>query len=109
MIGAVGIDRGRPFQACFHPRVEKDQQKYWHDQHIKKKQFQQGGLVLMYDSKFVKHLGKLHMHWLGPYLVNFITSGGIVQLQQLDGAMLPNLVNGIWLKPYRMGPEPHDA
>ena len=49
------------------------------------------------------------MHWLGPYLINSITSGGVVQLQQLDGAMLPNLVNGSRLKPYRMGPESRDA
>ena len=47
------------FIAGFHQRVEKDQQKAWHDRHIKNKQFQQGDLVLLYDSKFLKHLGKL--------------------------------------------------
>ena len=64
----------------FHQCVEKDRQKAWHDLHIKNKQFQQGDLVLLYDSKFLKHPGKLQMHWLGPYLVNSITSGGAVQL-----------------------------
>ena len=54
----------------------------------------------------MKHPDKLQMHWLGPYLINSITSGGVVQLQQLDGAMLPKLVNGSRLKPYRIGPEP---
>ena len=49
------------------------------------------------------------MHWLGPYLVNSINSAGAVQLQQLDGAMLPKLVNGSRLKPYRMGLEPCNA
>ena len=58
-------------------------------------------LVLLYDSKFIKHPGKLQMHWLGPYLVHSITYGGVVQLQQLDGAVLPTLVNGSRLKPYR--------
>ena len=61
--------------------------------------------MLLYDSKFMKHLGKLWMHWLGPYLVHSITFGGAVQLQELDGAVLLKLVNGSLLKPYRTGPE----
>ena len=56
----------------------KDQQKAWHDRHIKYKQFATGDLVLLYDSKFIKHPGKLQMHLLGPYLVQSITSGGAV-------------------------------
>ena len=91
--------------ARFHQRIEKDRQKAWHDLHIKNKQFQQGDLVLLYDNKFMKHLGKLQMHWLGPYIVHSITSGGAVQLQQLDGAVLPTFINGSRLKPYRMGSE----
>ena len=65
--------------------------------------------MLLYDSKFVKHLGKLQIHWLGPYVINFITEGGLVQLKQLSGAMLPKLVNGSWLKPYREGLVEHNA
>ena len=63
-----------------------------------------GDLVLLYDNKFIKHLGKLQMHWLGPYLFQSITYGSVVQLQQLDGTMLSKLINGSRLKPYRMGP-----
>ena len=63
----------------------------------------------MYDNKFMKHPSKLQMHWLGPYLINSITLGGAVQLKKLDGAMLPKIVNGSRLKPYRMGPDPRDA
>ena len=59
--------------------------------------------MLLYDSKFIKHPGKLQMHWLGPYLVLSITSGGVVQLQQLDGAMLSKLINGSRLNPNSMG------
>ena len=57
--------------------------------------------MLLYDNKFVKHLGKLQMHWLGAYVINFIIDGGVVQLKQLDDAMLPKLVNGNQIKPYR--------
>ena len=51
-------------------------------------------MVLLYESKFVKHLGKLKMHWLGPYVINFITEVGAIQLQHFNGAMFPKLVNG---------------
>ena len=66
----------------FHQCIEKDRQKAWHDCHIKNKQFTQGYLVMLYDIKFMKHPSKLQMHWLGPYLLHSINSGGAVQLQQ---------------------------
>ena len=59
--------------------------------------------MLLYDSKFIKHPSKLQMHWLGSYLVHSITTCSAVQLQQLDGAVLPTLVNGSHLNPYRSG------
>ena len=93
------------FIAGFHQQVAKDQQKASHDCHIKKKQFVIGDLVLLYDSKFIKHPCKLQVHQLGLYLVHSITSGGAVQLQQLDGAVLATLVNGSRLNPYSLGLE----
>ena len=59
--------------------------------------------MLLYNNKFMKHPGKLQMHWLGPYLVHSITSRDAVQLQQLDGAVLSMLVNRSHLNPYRAG------
>ena len=41
------------------------------------------------------------MHWLGPYVIHFITDRGAIKLKQLEGVLLPKLVNGIRLKPYR--------
>ena len=57
--------------------------------------------MLLYEIKFIKHPSKLQPHWLGPYLVQSITYGGAVQLQQLDGTMLSKLINGSRLKPYK--------
>ena len=91
------------FIAGFQQQVVKDRQKAWHDRHIKQKQFAIGDLVLLYNSKFIKHPGKLQMHQLGPYVVQSIRSGSAVQLQQLDGAMFLKLINGSHLKHYRMG------
>ena len=97
----IQLEEGH-FITGFHQQVVKDRQKAWHDCHIKKKQFVKGDLVLLYDSKLIKHPGKLQMHWLGLYLVHSITSGGAVQLQQLDGKVLTTLVNGSRLNPYRL-------
>jgi hypothetical protein len=57
------------FLADFHHSVEKERHKYWHDRHIKTKVFSQGDKVLLYDSQYQKHPGKLRMHWLGPFIV----------------------------------------
>ena len=57
----------------------------------------------MYDIKLSKHQGKLEMHWLGMYVINSITIGMAVQLQHLDGAMFPKMVNDNRINPYKMG------
>jgi hypothetical protein len=69
----------------FHQEVQKERDKTWHDRDIKKKSFKEGDLVLVYDSKFLQHLGKFRMHWLGPYEVKTVTKGGVVQLKYLGG------------------------
>ena len=78
-----------------HQNIEKERHKVWNDHHIKNKQFQVGGLVLLYDIKLFKHLGKLKTHWLGLYIVTHITDGGVVKLKKLDGTPIKGMVNGI--------------
>ena len=56
--------------------------------------------MLMYDSKFVKFLGKFKMHWLGPYQIQYVTEGGAVQLSKMNGELLPTMINGSRLKLY---------
>ena len=41
------------------------------------------------------------MRWVGPYVIDFITNTGVVQLQQLDRVLILKLVNGSQLNPYR--------
>ena len=59
-------------EECFvvglHQNIEKQRQKVWHDRNIKRKQFQVGGLVLMYDTKFFMHPRKMKTHWLDHML-----------------------------------------
>lgn len=47
--------------------------------------FKVNDLVLLYDNKFIKFLGKFQMHWLGPYIIKEIIYGCIVQLVKLNG------------------------
>jgi hypothetical protein len=72
----------------FHQEVHKERDKSWHETHIKRKSFKEGDLVLVYDSKFIHHLGKFRMHWLGPYEVQTMTEGGTIQLKYLGGTKL---------------------
>ena len=88
------------FIAGFHQKVQKAREKDWHDRHIKSKTFQIGDLVLLYDSKFIKFPGKFKTHWLGPYQIQHVTEGGVVQLSQLNGEFLPTWINGSRLKLY---------
>jgi hypothetical protein len=57
------------FLEDFHQSVEKSRKKSWNNRHIKTKVFSQGDKVLLYDSRYQKHLGKLCMYWLGPFIV----------------------------------------
>ena len=65
--------------------------------------FKENDLVLLYESKFKKFLGKLRMHWLGPYVVQEVTDGGAVQLAKMNGEPFPGRVNGNHLKHYMGG------
>ena len=80
--------------------MQKARENAWHDRHVKNKIFQIGDLVLLYDGKFVKFPGKFKTHWLGPYRIQQVTDGGVVQLSKLNGELLPTLINGSRLKLY---------
>ncbi|KAH9310224.1 hypothetical protein KI387_038135 [Taxus chinensis] len=90
------------FQAIsrWSQKQEKAWQKAWHDRHIKDKKLEVGQMVLLYDSKFLHHLGKLKVHWLGPYVITHILESGAFQLEELDGTWLPSYFNRSRLKPY---------
>eukprot|EP00253_Pinus_taeda_P016601 PITA_16601 len=84
----------------FNQQVQKECEKAWHNRHIKLCTFKVNDLLLLYDSKFDKFLGKFQMHWLGPYVIKEITDGGAVQLVIFKRDPFPIKVNGNRLKPY---------
>jgi hypothetical protein len=83
---------GRPFCHRISSTSSESTQKAWHDRHIKQKKFQMGDLVFLYDNKFLQHPGKFQMHWLGPYVIRFVTEAGVVQLEKLNGEIVEGLV-----------------
>jgi hypothetical protein len=85
------------FVAGFHQQVQKVHEKDWHDRQIKKN-FQTMDLVLLYDNKFLEHPRKLHMHWLGPYVIRYVAKVGVVQLEKLDREAMEGIVNKSRLK-----------
>jgi len=66
------------FLVGFHQQVQKEHEKSWNDRHIKLRTFKVDDLVLIYNSKFTKFIGKFQMHWLGPYVIKEIMDGGAV-------------------------------
>ena len=89
------------FIAGYHQQIEKEWKKAWNNHHINIKQFQPEYFVLLYDSKFLRHPSKLCTHWLRPYVFTYVTDGGAIKLQKLDGIHCDGFVNGNQLKPYR--------
>jgi hypothetical protein len=64
---------------------------------------------LVYEKKFIKHLGKFRTHCLGPYEVAYVKEGGVAQLKTLEGEWKEGLVNGIRLKFYYDNQLPHHS
>jgi peptide subunit release factor 1 (eRF1) len=69
----------------FHQEVQKERDKSWNDQHIKRRHFKEGDIVLLFESKFFQHPRKFRMHWLEPYEVKNVKAGGSIQLKYLRG------------------------
>ena len=93
------LDEAR-LQALINIYAKKRRRKHWHDQNIKTKRFQQGDLVFLYTLK--KHKRKLKKRGLGPFVVSQLSSSGAVRLETLDGAKMPNFINGSRLKKYEL-------
>ena len=70
-----------------------------HDQHIRRKEFQPGDLVLLYKSRLRLMPGKLRSRWEGPYRVEKAELYGVYHLSHPSSSELIK-VNGHRLKLY---------
>ena len=79
--------------------IHKEKTKAFHDRHIRRRSFQIGDKVWLYNSRLKLFPGKLRSRWDGPYMVLELFDGGAVLIfDPKTGRQFK--VNGHRLKPY---------
>ncbi|XP_057740010.1 uncharacterized protein LOC130957144 [Arachis stenosperma] len=86
-------------EAYENSRLYKEKMKAAHDQHNKRKEFQPGDLVLLYNSRLRLMPDKLRSRWEGPYRVKKAKPYGVFHLSHPSSSELIK-VNGHRLKLY---------
>ena len=79
-------------------KIYKEKMKKWHDQRLVKREFQEGDLVLLFNSRLKLFPGKLKSRWSGPFQVKQVYPHGAVELSNKANETFK--VNGQCLKPY---------
>ena len=91
-------------------RTVQEKRKEIYDERITvDKGIEEGGLVLLYDSRYSNFPGKLHTRWMGPFRVDKIYGNGSLQLSDLGGNPLDTRVNGSRVKAYKQEDVREDA
>ncbi|XP_015940189.1 uncharacterized protein LOC107465736 [Arachis duranensis] len=84
-------------EAYENSRLYKKKVKAMHDKNIKRREFQPGDLVLLYNSRMRLMPGKLRSRWDGPYRVETMDPYGVFHLSHPSSSELIK-VNGHRLK-----------
>lgn len=79
-------------------RIYKEKTKLWHDKHIKRKTFEAGQQVLLFNSRLKLFPEKLRSRWSGLFIVTKVYSYGAVKVYSDNSGVFK--VNGQRLKPY---------
>ncbi|GJX53124.1 reverse transcriptase domain-containing protein [Tanacetum coccineum] len=89
-------------EAYENTRIYKERTKRWHDsRHRGDKDFKAGDKVLLFNSRFKMHPGKLKSKWYGPNVVKTVHPYGTVEI--IDKNRISFKVNGQRLKKYHNG------
>ena len=89
-------------QAYENAKMYKEQTRKWHDQRIIRKDFWEGQLVLLFNSRLKLFPGKLKSRWSGPFVVHKVYPHGATEIKNLSNGDIFK-VNGQRLKPYNVG------
>jgi hypothetical protein len=87
-------------QAYLNMVVAQKHQKNYYDSKLEPKVLKENDLILLYDSRFSKFLGKFKMHWFGPYRILKSYPNGSMELQDFARVVHSTRYNGHRLKPY---------
>ena len=82
-------------------RIYKEKVRVWHDKHIRRKVFEEGHKVLLFNSRLKLFPGKLRSRWSGPFTVTKVFPYEAVEVF-CEGTCLFK-VNGQRLKHYFEG------
>ncbi|XP_016199555.1 uncharacterized protein LOC107640557 [Arachis ipaensis] len=106
-LGGAGVERKLQLaeleclrlEAYDNSRLYKEKLKAIHDKNIRRREFQPGDLVLLYNSRLRLLPGKLRSRWDGPYQVEKVEPYGVYHLRHPSN---PDIfkVNGHRLKLY---------
>ncbi|GJY05435.1 DNA-directed DNA polymerase [Tanacetum coccineum] len=89
-------------EAYENTRIYKERTKKWHDSRLRRvKIFKEGDKVLIFNSRFKMHPGKLKSKWYGPCVVKIMHPYGTVEIIDKNGISFK--VNGQRLKKYHDG------
>ncbi|XP_050896308.1 uncharacterized protein LOC127103057 [Lathyrus oleraceus] len=91
-------------QAHENAKMYKEQTKKWYNQMLQRKEFVEGQLVLLFNSKLKLFPGKLESRWSGPFLVHKVFPHGAIEVKNPNNEDTFK-VNGQWLKHYYQGHE----
>jgi len=61
-------------------KIYKERTKKWHDRRIIKREFREGELVLLFNSRLKLFPRKLRSRWSGPFQVKKVTLSGAVEV-----------------------------
>ncbi|GKB31636.1 reverse transcriptase domain-containing protein [Tanacetum coccineum] len=89
-------------EAYENTQIYKERTKKWHDSKLRgDKNFKEGDKVLIFNSRFGMHPGKLKSKWYGPCVVKTVHPYGTVEIIDKNGVSFN--VNGHRLKKYHDG------
>ena len=85
-------------EAYENAKIYKEKTKAEHDQHIARKEFEDGQRVLLFNSRLKLFPGKLKSRWLGPFTMTRVFPYGGVEIMHPEKGTFK--VNTQRLKPY---------
>ena len=94
------IDEFR-LEAYENAKIYKERTKKWHDRHIKRREFNVGDKVLIYNSRLRFFPGKLKSRWYGPYEVIQVLPYGVLEVK--GKGKEPFKINGQRVKHFEEG------
>nr|GEV57547.1 hypothetical protein [Tanacetum cinerariifolium] len=88
-------------------QIYKERTKKWHDSRLRgDEDFKVGDLVLLFNSTFKMHPGKLKSRWYGPNVVKTVYLHGTVEITDKNGISFKDLLKEIdeyWWRIYKSG------